>query len=99
MRVSFKWIRIVRLGTGYMLTTEHGFIVGTRLDRGRGKYPECKVSGLSYDTAIAAAKEWEAFRELNNENHKRTDSLRGKRVSHAPESLSEFGWQGKHDGD
>lgn len=53
-----------------MLTTEHGFTLGTRLDRGRGKYPECQTVGLGYADAVESAKEWEQFRELNNEKTK-----------------------------
>lgn len=90
---TFKWVKIHVVGKGYALTTENGFVLGARLDRGRGEYPTCATffSKNELSQAIEAAKTWEKFRELNSdENIKRTHSLLGEGIGYAQTSLSEF---------
>lgn len=60
-------VRVIseRIPGRYMIVTVNGFVVGRRLDRGVGNYPECKTRGLTLDEAQSSCAVWEKFCEMN----------------------------------
>ena len=65
-------MKVVRseLGGFKIVTKLLGFIVGTRLDKGRGIYPECSNVGTDLETAKRNMIIWDNFIELQQKEVK-----------------------------
>lgn len=57
----------------FMLVTNGlfgGSVLGPRLDRGRGFYPDCRTTGMTLPEAQVAFRKWEYFMELQQQKKK-----------------------------